>query len=311
MEKTSMSPRTLRRAAERQTAKLAAKAGKAQAIEVPATKVMSASASLNGGDQPFSTLDFVEPSGDTMPPANHQISDARLAANRANAQLSTGPSTSEGKAKSSLNAVKTGLTGRTVLLPTDDALAYQQHLDRHFVRLAPATDEEHTLVQFIADTEWRLLRIAPLEASLYALGRRELAHTLSDEPDPVNREALLLGNIFVIYRRDLNNLALQERRLRSQHKADSEKLQALQNERVGKEKAAAQKSYDEMQRAMNISNNAVRHRLRFDPADHGFEFSLDEFYYYCDQIDTHYKLTDQYPNVDKVLAAYRAAHDQE
>ena len=49
----------------------------------------------------------------------------RLAANRANAQLSTGPTSLAGKAKSSLNAVKTGLTGRTVLLPTEDAVLYE------------------------------------------------------------------------------------------------------------------------------------------------------------------------------------------
>ena len=47
--------------------------------------------------------------------------EAQVHANRANAQLSTGPSSASGKAKSSLNAVKTGLTGRTVLLPGDDA----------------------------------------------------------------------------------------------------------------------------------------------------------------------------------------------
>lgn len=48
----------------------------------------------------------------------------RLAANRANARLSTGPTSPAGKTKSSLNAVKTGLTGRTVLLPAENAAAY-------------------------------------------------------------------------------------------------------------------------------------------------------------------------------------------
>src|SRR5882757_3801626 len=47
-------------------------------------------------------------------------SEACLEANRANAQLSTGPRSENGKAKSSLNAVKTALTGSTVLLPADD-----------------------------------------------------------------------------------------------------------------------------------------------------------------------------------------------
>jgi len=54
--------------------------------------------------------------------------EARRAANQANAQLSTGPKTEEGKRKSSLNAIKTALTGATVLLPSDDVAEYQRHL---------------------------------------------------------------------------------------------------------------------------------------------------------------------------------------
>jgi hypothetical protein len=41
-------------------------------------------------------------------------SEAQFSANRANAQLSTGPRTEAGKRIASLNAVKTDLTGRTV-----------------------------------------------------------------------------------------------------------------------------------------------------------------------------------------------------
>ena len=55
-------------------------------------------------------------------------SPARIAANRRNALKSTGPTTLEGKAISSLNAVKTALTGRTVLLPSDDDAEYQRHI---------------------------------------------------------------------------------------------------------------------------------------------------------------------------------------
>ncbi|MBV8807686.1 MAG: hypothetical protein JO033_03345 [Acidobacteriaceae bacterium] len=51
--------------------------------------------------------------------------DAQIPANKKNAQLSTGPTSQTGKAKSSLNAVKTGLTSRTVLLPSDDAALYE------------------------------------------------------------------------------------------------------------------------------------------------------------------------------------------
>jgi len=100
------------------------------------------------------------------------------------------PTSPEGKAKSSLNAVKTGLTGRTVLLCTDNAAVYQQHLDRLITQYQPATHQEKALVQAIGDTEWRLLRIAPLEAGIYAIGRRELADQFADEQDATNREAL-------------------------------------------------------------------------------------------------------------------------
>jgi len=84
---------------------------------------------------------------DTTPyPERDMASPNQLAANRANAQLSTGPTSSEGKAKVSHNALKTGLTGRTVLLPTDDVAAYKQHVERVLLDYQPATDAENTLV---------------------------------------------------------------------------------------------------------------------------------------------------------------------
>jgi hypothetical protein len=55
---------------------------------------------------------------------------SQIAANQANAQKSTGPTTAEGKQRSSLTALKTGLTGRTVLMPGEDAEAYQLHCER-------------------------------------------------------------------------------------------------------------------------------------------------------------------------------------
>jgi hypothetical protein len=73
----------------------------------------------------------------------------RLAANRANALLSTGPTTSEGKAKSSLNAVKTGLTGRTALLTSEDAALYETHVERFREELQPVGERETQLVPIL------------------------------------------------------------------------------------------------------------------------------------------------------------------
>jgi hypothetical protein len=118
-------------------------------------------------------------------------SETQIQANRENALLSTGPKTGDGKATSSLNAVKTGLTGRTVLLPSDDVAAYESHVAGFFTQYQPEGDPEHRLVQSLADTEWRLLRIPSLESGIYALGRLELAAEFASEPDHTVRAALI------------------------------------------------------------------------------------------------------------------------
>ena len=49
------------------------------------------------------------------------------AINRSNSQHSTGPRTEAGKQRSSLNALRHGLTARTAVLATEDPAAYQLH----------------------------------------------------------------------------------------------------------------------------------------------------------------------------------------
>ena len=156
---------------------------------------------------------------------------AQVEANRANAQHSTGPLSAETKAKVSHNALKTGLTGRTILLPTDDVAAYEAliaHINRKF---SPATDEEKHLTQSIADTEWRLLRIPTLEAGTFALGRNELAAEFANESNPQTRAAMIEALVQRTYRKDLSNLALQESRLRKQLEKFTAKLEQLQDDR--------------------------------------------------------------------------------
>ncbi len=265
-----MSARSIRRAAERQAAKLASKAGvpiQSSAVEQNplATEPTHSPENAEPTEKSFAAganLGFAEPE----PPPT---SDARRAANRANSQFSTGPTSAEGKAKSSMNAVKTGLTGRTVLLPTDDALAYQQHLDRHFAEFSPATDKEKSLTQTIADSEWRLLRIAPLESGIIAVGRRKLADLFTEEKDPTNRQALIDAEIFLTYRKDFSNLALQERRLRNQRNADIAQLETLQKDRRDKHAA-------DLKRALALYKSSRKLGVPFEPAFFGFVFSVQE-----------------------------------
>jgi hypothetical protein len=200
----------------------------------------------------------------------------QLAANRANAQLSTGPTSSEGKAKVSHNALKTGLTGRTILLPSDDVAAYQAQAARIFEQFAPASAEEKRFTQSLADTLWRLERIPSLEAGIYAIGRRELAAQFSDEEDEAVRKAMIEAQIFLSYRRDPNNLSVQEARLRRQYEKDETELKRLaaQREQAAKDRRTAENR--RWQDAIDHYRAAQRHGMPFDPAEIGFEFSTEE-----------------------------------
>lgn len=159
------------------------------------------------------------------------ISEAKLAANRANAQLSTGATTEAGKAKVSLNAVKTALTGRTVLLPTDDVAAYEATIARYSKKWQPETEEERVLVQDLADNEWRRNRLPTLESAVWALGYREVSDEFATEPDPTLRRTLIEGRIFIVYQRQLMNLQLQDSRLTRRRDKDEERLYKVQGDR--------------------------------------------------------------------------------
>lgn len=197
--------------------------------------------------------------------------DAQLNANRANALLSTGPKSSTGKAKSSLNAVKTGLTGRTVLLPGDDAEAYKAHLKRFFDKHNPAGNAEADLVQSLADTEWRLLRIPSLEMGIYAIGRLEFAEKFASETDESVRNSLIEAQTFLAYQRQLNNLSIQERRLRSQREKDLADLKQLQSDRETKTRV-------QLNHGIKLYEEAKKEGKSFDPAEFGFEFSMDQLH---------------------------------
>jgi hypothetical protein len=93
----------------------------------------------------------------------------RAAANRANSQHSTGPRIEAGKQRSSLNALRHGLTASTAVLPSEDPAAYEQHCRQFQNEYQPANPTETQLVQELADTSWRLNRIPLLEADLFAL----------------------------------------------------------------------------------------------------------------------------------------------
>ncbi len=239
--------RNERRAAERRAAKLVRKAAqKTIPSAVEPTPVASFTHSMDEAE-----LDFK--------PA---ISEAKLAANRANAQQSTGPRTDAGKAVTRYNAVRNALTGQTILLPTDDAALYQTHCEAYQIELKPAGAIEHNLVQAIADHDWRLARIPVLEANLYALGEFKLAGA----EIPAH---LLEAEIQIAYEKHFRNLHLQQNRLTRYRAKDLAELKALQQARYEEEK-------ENYERAAALEKHAETTGQPFQPEKFGFVFSTSD-----------------------------------
>jgi len=93
------------------------------------------------------------------------VSDARLAANRANALKSTGPRTAEGKERSRGNALKHGMTGEGVALATEDAAEVERRLAGFAAQFRPATEAGTALVRRAALLSVRIERCAVHEAA--------------------------------------------------------------------------------------------------------------------------------------------------
>ena len=198
-------------------------------------------------------------------------STAQILANQANAQLSHGPVTAEGRAIVSKNALKTGLTGRTVLLPGDDAELYATHLESFRARYSPAGDAETELVQSIADTAWRLARIPQLESAIWALGYTKLGDLHADEKDVQVRRSLIQAEIYLAYEKQLRNLHTQEARLRRHMEKDTLALKALQENRQAEDG-------DRLNEAARLLITAIKNGQgrSFNPSEIGFEFSIAE-----------------------------------
>ena len=100
-------------------------------------------------------------------------SDRQNQSNRNNAQQSTGPRTSAGKAKVS-NALKHGLTSQKIVLPTEKLADFDSFRRGLLAALAPQGDLESALAEKIEIDMWRVRRVPVLEATLYRRGLQEL-----------------------------------------------------------------------------------------------------------------------------------------
>ena len=142
---------------------------------------------------------------------------AQLVANQANAQLSTGPATPQGKAKSSLNALKHGLFSQgDCVLPGESQADFEELIEQFHEEFIPRAPQELVLVHHLASLTWRQLR----------LHRFETKRFLQWEKEANDQETALVadGKLF----QDLTRISLYGARLARERKETLAEL-----ERVG------------------------------------------------------------------------------
>jgi hypothetical protein len=197
-----MTPRSIRRAAERRANKLARKAAAqnilAEEIQFPA-------------EEPETSL---EAPATTPAPAI-------IPAAEANANLS---------------AITSTLTGHVTLISTGDATQYGQLLRDYQNEFLPVGLQESNLVQTLAETAWRIRRTIALESAIFAKGRIEFAKQFA-EHNPGVRESLIDVHTFLTYEKQIRGLQLQEARLSRRADKVTAELRSLQQGRRKQETA--------------------------------------------------------------------------
>jgi hypothetical protein len=186
------------------------------------------------------------------------MTEAQLTANRENAQLSTGPRTTEGRKRSSLNAFRHGLTGQIVIHTPEDEQAFKKHCDGIREALAPVGVLEIDLAQAIAEDRWRLNRARAIENSIFAHDQNKPRFQDSGQPDI--DAALAQGRTWMLHARSLNLLTTYENRIRRSVEKNTAELRALQAER----RAAVAKAEEEARLLVQL---AEAEGGDYDPAD--------------------------------------------
>jgi hypothetical protein len=163
-------------------------------------------------------------SAGAAPRAAVPVSNARAEASRRNGAMSRGPKTTEGKARSSRNALKHGLrAAKHVVLPDEDAAGFAALEAALIAELAPKSVLQRIVVGRIARAAWRLERSERIEVDLFT-------ERLAAVPD---------GGVGLALIRDGNGTRSFETLLRYRGAAQAELWRALRTLKALQAEAAA------------------------------------------------------------------------
>src|ERR1700722_3472591 len=195
-------------------------------------------------------------------------SPIHIAANQINPLLSTGPRTQTGKYPSNMNALRHGLTGRIVVLPTEDMAEFRRFSQSMLESLSTASMAERELAQTIADSQWRINRILSIEDGMLALGHFEDPNKF-DAQDPAINSVISQALAFREHSKSFVNLSIYEQRIHRTMEKAHKCLQELQTARKAECKA-------EITEAIRLRNLNTPNDLPTNPTRNGFVYATAE-----------------------------------
>ncbi|HEX6546839.1 MAG TPA: hypothetical protein VF023_11065, partial [Bryobacteraceae bacterium] len=148
----------------------------------------------------------------TPSPVKPACSEARLRANRLNAQNSSGPKSVEGKKRSSLNATRHGILSQTIHFPEEEMNAYTEFCERYVADLKPVGTLETELANACADLQFRLHRCSAAEHNMFAIGFEENGNRW-ETGHPESHTALAMAETLRTNANPIATLSLYEQRL--------------------------------------------------------------------------------------------------
>src|SRR5688572_20106240 len=148
------------------------------------------------------------------------------------------------KKQRQLTALRHGLTGQVVVMPQEELGLFQAHCQEYQEQFQPVTKAEKELTQTLAETRWRLNRVAAAEINAAALQGLENAPKVKIDDEAVGY-ALATAALVRDCAAALTNLSLYEQRLSRQYKDVAHRLWSLQWNRKYKDRERKRRETEE------------------------------------------------------------------
>ena len=202
----------------------------------------------------------------------NELSPAKILANILNAQLSTGPKTEAGKAKSKMNALRHGLTGQFYVMNEPDRLAFNAFENEMLEDLAPVGATERQLAITLAQNNWRLNRARAIESNIEGLGHYD--HAGEIDADTAETEAAVTqAKTWLNHHHSITNLTFYENRIERMIARAEKRLEYLQANRKAAEAQALEEA--ELLIAQSLMNREVIEPAKMIEVN-GFVFSASK-----------------------------------